>query len=432
MKPKTAFVLKGYPRLSETFIAQEILALERLGMELAIYSLRHPTDQAVHPVHHEIAAPVRYLPEHLKDEPLRALRGLGRAVALAGFGRALLTWLKDLVRDPSANRVRRFGQACVLAAELPGDIGHLHAHFLHTPASVARYAARLRGLAWSVSAHAVDIWTSPAWEKREKLMDAAFCVTCTRGGRDHLEALAPGADKVRLAYHGLDLARFPPAVRDGASDRDGSSADRAVEVLAVGRAVEKKGFDVLLAALAGLDTCLHWRLTHVGGGERLDTLKAEAERLGIGDRVRFLGPLAYDGLLAAYRAADLFALPCRVAANGDRDGLPNVLMEAQSQSLAVISTFVSAVPELIIDGETGRLVAADDPAALGEALAALIADPKTRARYGAAGADRVRRRFSQASQIGELAALFELENSAEADDRTGTERPRCALPSTHP
>lgn len=169
-----AIVLKGYPRLSETFIAQEIRELERRGFALRLISLRHPTDRKRHPINDEIRATVTYLPEYLYQEPLRVLHGLWRSCRLPGFRHALAVFLRDLVRDPTPNRGRRFGQAAVLAGELAGDVSHLYSHFLHTPSSVARYAAIMRGLPWSFSAHAKDIWTIPDWEKIEKLADAAW------------------------------------------------------------------------------------------------------------------------------------------------------------------------------------------------------------------------------------------------------------------
>jgi hypothetical protein len=167
MRGRVAFVLKGYPRLSETFIAQEIAALERRGLEILIVSLRHPTDARRHPVHDDIRASILYLPEYLLLEPLRVLRAWIRQRKTSNYRLTRDLWLRDLARDPTPNRIRRFGQALVLANELPEDVGRLHAHFLHTPASVTRYAASLRGLAWTGSAHAKDIWTSPEWEKRE-------------------------------------------------------------------------------------------------------------------------------------------------------------------------------------------------------------------------------------------------------------------------
>src|SRR5690606_15495250 len=175
---------------------------------------------------------------------------------------------------------------------------------------------------------------------------------------------------------GLDFTRFP-APPDPAPDpaRDGSDAAAPVRLLAVGRAVEKKGFDHLLEALAALPPGLHWRLVHIGGGPLSAALRTRARALGLADRVAWRGPQPQQAVLAACRDADLFVLPCRIAADGDRDGLPNVLMEAQSQRLAVLSTRVSGVPELIEDGVTGMLVPPGDPAALSAALAALIADP---------------------------------------------------------
>src|SRR5215472_886564 len=143
---RVAFVLKGYPRLSETFIAQEILGLEQRGLEILIVSLRRPTDRSMHPVHRRIRATVLYLPEYLYREPRRVWRAWRRQRRRPGYRRARRVWFADLRRDPSPNRVRRFGQALVLAAELPDDVDRLHAHFLHTPASVARYAAVLAEL----------------------------------------------------------------------------------------------------------------------------------------------------------------------------------------------------------------------------------------------------------------------------------------------
>ncbi len=221
---RVAFVLKGYPRLSETFIAQEILALEQRGLGILIVSLRHPTDRTVHPVHDAIGADRLYLPEYLYQEPSRVWRGWRRARRQPGYRRALRAWLADLRRDPTPNRVRRFGQALVLAAELPSEVSHLHAHFLHTPASVARYAALISGLDWTVSAHAKDIWTIPDWEKRAKLGEARWAVTCTAAGRAHLASLAPRPERVALCYHGLDLERFSsppqrPPGNDGSDPR---------------------------------------------------------------------------------------------------------------------------------------------------------------------------------------------------------------------
>ena len=408
-----AVVLKGYPRLSETFIAQELHALEARGVPLMLYSLRHPTDREAHPIHDEIRAPVVYLPEYLHEEPLRVLRGWLSARRLPGYLAALAAFRRDFRRDLTTNRMRRLGQALVLAAELPRDVVALHAHFMHTPASVTRYAALLRGLPWSCSAHAKDIWTTPDWEKREKLEDCAWITTCTEINARHLRDLSLPGRVVDLNYHGIDTRRFPsPPARRG--DSDGSDEHRPVRILAVGRAVDKKGFDDLLAALARIAPQLHWRFTHIGGGPLLQDLRVLAARLRIDDRMEWRGAQAQEAVLDAYRSADIFALPCRVSDDGDRDGLPNVLLEAQSQKLACVSTRISGVPELIEHESTGLLVEPRAIDALSAALSQLIADPALRHRLGEAGFARVTRLFTADAGADRLAARFMTQRAAKA------------------
>ena len=407
---RTAIVVKGYPRLSETFIAQEILGLQQRGQRQLIVSLRHPTDRKVHAINRLITAAVLYLPEYLHDEPKRVLRAWRWARRQPGYGAARSAFLQDLKGDRSRNRVRRFGQALVLAHELPGDVDWLHSHYLHTPASVTRYAAMIRGLSWSFSAHAKDIWTSDAPELAVKLASASWGVTCTGVNARYLADLAPDPDRVELVYHGLDFSRFPkPIVRP---DRDGHDPADPVRLLSVGRAVAKKGFDLLLAALAALPPEIHWRLVHIGGGELGDALKAEAVQAGLSHRIEWRGAQDQAAVISAYLESDLFVLPARIAPNGDRDGLPNVLMEAQASGLACLSTRVSAIPELISDGETGRLVDPEDVPALAAALAQMIGDPAERQRLGSAGAAHVRRDFAFAPGLDRLSEKFGLPQPA--------------------
>jgi glycosyltransferase involved in cell wall biosynthesis len=207
---------------------------------------------------------------------------------------------------------------------------------------------------------------------------------------------------VVLNYHGLDFARFPAPANPRPS-HDGTDPARTVTLLSVGRAVEKKGYEDLLQALAQLPERLHWRLVHIGDGTLHKALRAQAARLGLAARIDWRGALPQDQVLAHYRSADLFVLASRIAGDGDRDGLPNVLMEAQSQGLACLSTRVSAIPELIEDGDTGVLTPPGDVAALAEALARLIRDPRERARLGAGGAARVRAHFTMTAGIEALA-----------------------------
>lgn len=401
------YILKGYPRLSETFIAQEILALEKLGLRIEIISLRHTTESLTHPIHSQILAPVRYLPEYLHLEPARVTKGWRKTRSFPGYRIALRKWFKDLARDPTANRIRRFGQAIVLAAELPECVQHLHAHFIHTPASVTRYASLMTKRSWSCSAHAKDIWTTPQWEIAEKLKDCSWAVTCTAENREYLSSLSPNTEHVTLSYHGLDFERFA-SVPKRRSTRCGRDPKNPVIMLSVGRAVEKKGYPDLLSAAARLPMGLAWRLIHIGSGPLLFALQAQAKSLGIAERVSWRGAVAHDEVLAAYRMADLFVLPCRIARDGDRDGLPNVLLEAQSQKLPCISTRISGIPELIQDNVTGLLVEQRDIPSLSSALYRLATDPDLRMRLANAGYHRLHKEFSLSSQIGSLAQKFGL------------------------
>jgi len=403
MTDEIVFILKGYPRLSETFIAQEIRALEQRGIKIRIVSLRFPTDKHVHPVHREITAPVDYLPEYLYQEPFRVLRGWWRARRLLGYAPAFRQWIADLRRDFTINRGRRFGQACVLAAEL-GDPAQypkrLHAHFIHTPASVAYYTHLMTRIPWSTSAHAKDIWITPDWEKREKLASMDWLVTCTETGHRVLAALAATPDKTSLVYHGLDFTRFPePPLR-------AARMEGPYTLLSVGRLVPKKGYAGLIEALGRLPKDLDWQFRHIGGGPLKDVLQAQAQGLGIAERITWLGAKPQETVLEEYRAADLFILNSRIAEDGDRDGLPNVLMEAQSQRLPVIATNLAGIPELVIDGETGALLPPDDAQALGAAIERLLRDAGLRGRLAAAGYARVRSVFAMERGVVDLERRF--------------------------
>ena len=397
--PNLAVLVKGWPRLSETFIAQELVALEEAGQSFEIWSLRHPTDVKRHPLHDRLQAKVRYLPEYLYQEPDRVWAARAAAQALPGYGEAYHIWRADLARDPSRNRIRRFGQACVLAAEAPTEVLGFYAHFLHTPSSVARYAAIMRGLPWSFSAHAKDIWTSPEWELREKLsaahFGANFGATCTGFGAKHLQDLAKGTP-VDLIYHGLDLARFPEP-----PSRSWRQAKEPLKLMSVGRLVEKKGFDRLIAALALLPQDLDWHWTHIGGGGLNDLLQDMAEDAGVAQRITWRGACDQPEVIEAMRASDLFVLPSRIAKDGDRDGLPNVLMEAASQLLPILSTPVSAIPEFIDSGTHG-LLSKDDPQALANAILSLARNPNMAQEMAEAALERLRRDFGMDPGIAQL------------------------------
>jgi len=408
MKNKVlAIIVRGYPRLSETFISQEILALENLGLTIEIFSLQPAGHQLVHSVHEEIKANVTYLPEFPASHPGRMWRCFKSVGKLAGFKRAFWVFLKDLRRDFTITRCRRFAQAIALGAELPETTGHIYSHYLNRPTSVARYAAIMRQLPWSFSAHAKDIWTTPEWEKREKIADAQWGTTCTRFGRNHLAGLASPEEqsKVMLTYHGLDVPRFPkpPQRREM---RDGSDPKKPVRIVSVGRGVAKKGFDDLFNALGLLDPELHWSFVHIGDGALLDQMKQQVKDLGLNDRVEWLGAKTRDVVIETLRAGDMFVLASKIDAAGDRDGLPNVLMEALSQKLTCLATDVSGIPELINHGDSGWLVSPANPEMMAEAMEKLIKDPALRKKLGEAGYKRLHSDFTLDKCLLQIAERF--------------------------
>ena len=413
--PFLCVVLKGYPRLSETFIAQEIRELERNGYRIQIVSLRYPYDPATHPIHDEIKADVLYLPEYLHQEPGRVFKALLGCVGQYKFWRAANQLVKDFFRDPGRNRLRRFGQGCVMAHESSANAHFFYAHFLHTPASVTQYASLLTSTPWAISAHAKDIWTIPDWEKREKLQSIEWLVTCTRSNFEHLKSLATAEQPsfttrhdgiVNLVYHGIDLSRFAgPARRTHRNN--GSSEEQAVTLLSVGRTVTKKGYSYLLHALRELPDELHWRFIHIGGGELTGELEALAASLGIEQSITWMGGQPQSVVLEALQNADLFVLPSIIGEDGDRDGLPNVLMEAQSQQLACLSTNISGIPELIDHGTTGWLVDERDSDQLADALTTLIKDEKLRESLAKCGYEQLHARFSHTACLTRLLELLD-------------------------
>lgn len=390
---RIAVVVKCWPRLSETFIAQEMAGLEARGLKLVIYSLRLPTDPAIHPVHARVKAPIVYLPEYLKNDPLRVLRAWWKARKLPGYRAARARFFHDLKRDRTPNRIRRFGQGMVLATEMPAGIERMYAHFIHTPASATRYAAIMRGLPWSASAHAKDIWTSQEWELKAKLADIDWIITCTRFAQARLKELVADPERLRLVYHGLDLANLPTPPTER-SRRDGSDPKDPVIILSVGRRVAKKGYDDLMLALSRLPKDLNWRFEHIGAGVLGDSFEQVAQELGIAERCVWHGARPQAEVFAAYKRADIFVLASKKAADGDQEGMPNVLQEAGYQRMAIVSTRSAAIGEFVRDGDNGLMADPASPDQLAAALEKMARDPDLRARMGARSNEIVRTRFS--------------------------------------
>lgn len=429
-----AYVLKGFPVLSETFISSEVHRVERAGIPLRLFVVKPQDPGEHHPVVDRIRAQPCYLPPTTRigeTSRLRWLatnvprflpsvartlrrrpRGVLAAARLAGTESVLArssTW-----SWPKVSYVRDLLVALALADRVLADpdVRHLHAHFAHDTTTVTWLASIVTGLPFSFTAHAKDIYAhrlNPRDLLRRKLHAAAFVVTCTGANRNHLRGLADGTP-VHLVYHGLndDFQRFSRLGGDRPPGQD------AVRLLAAGRLVRKKGFDVFVEACGLLrgrgvpfEAVLVGADDDVGdAGSVGDDLGGRIARLGLPDQVRMPGMVGQAELYDAYRRADVFCLPCRVLDNGDRDGIPNVLIEAMSCGVPVVTTPVSGIPELVQDGSNGLLVPPDDPAALASAIQRLNADRALARRLGEAGRATVRERFDGDALAGQLATLF--------------------------
>ena len=394
---RTAYVCKMYPRFSETFIVAEILAREAAGDDLEVVSLRPPGDGRFHADLARVRAPVHYL-----EAGTPRSKDLWAALQALGSGTRVQGLLEAEVRDAAQ------------AIELAGLIGergitHLHAHFGSVATTVARLAARLAGITYSFTAHAKDIFHESVdrEELRRKLRDADHVVTVSEFNLRYLrEHYGPAADRVHRVYNGIDLRAFRA---------DPAPEGREVDVVAVGRLVEKKGFDVLLAACArARDRGRPLSCRIVGAGERHDALQAQLEVLGLQEHVTLVGPLPQEQVRAELRAARVMAAPCVHGADGNADGLPTVILEAMALGTPVVATPVTGVPEAVIDGVTGRIVAERDADELASALLELRADVAARQRFATAARRHVEEHFDSSRQAVQLRRLLPATRPTEA------------------
>lgn len=383
---RVGYIVRSWPRSSQTFVVAEVLAVERLGTELTIFSRTRAGDRLVQPDVAEVAAPVH----HLDETPLARRLGEIARVATTAPRRCVSTllyvlrrpWLTDGYSTTSARRCLL--DAVTVAAWLRQEqragrpVEHLHAHFAHDPALVAMLASRLTGTPYTFTAHARDLYQLAPAALAERVEGADLVVTCCAQNAQHLATAVPTRQRrpVRVIHHGVRLERFP--------DGHGTTGDTPL-IVSVGRLVEKKGFPDLLEACALVKAAgRRFQLRVYGDGPLRAALESQRSRLGLDAEVDFAGEHEQSSVLAALRAADLFALTPYVTADGDRDGIPNVLVEAMATGLPVVSTLAAGVPELVSDGTSGLLAEPRDVVTIAAHLVRLLDDAPERRRLGAA------------------------------------------------
>ncbi len=402
--PTIGLILKGYPRISETFISNEILLLEEMGFRFHLFSMRKPRESFSHRSVSRIQATVDYLPETI-------LRGMGMFLASSArlassrpesFRSAWHLAGRRFLRTRKTASIKHILQAAYLVDRLLPhySIDRFHAHFAHSPTSVALYAHMLSGIPFGFTAHAKDIYTSDPIQLAEKIDRAAFVITCTEYNRRYLDQLPKsGNTPLFRVYHGIDLRLFT-------SNEAPIRPTAPYRVLTVARLTAKKGIHTVLSALGLLqDWGVDFRYTVIGDGEEKENLMRLADDLGLQGRIVWMGTQPHDVVLDQYRNSDVFVIGCEVAANGDRDGIPNVLAESMAMGVPVVATRVSAIPELVKHETSGLLVEPGQPHAMAQAIERMLTDEALRSRVMDTAKQVVSERFDNRKWIRRLADI---------------------------
>ncbi len=395
---KVGFLVSQFPEMHETFILREFLGFRNAGFDFEIYSYKECRDEIVHPQTKDLIDRVHYAPRFELGSLAYwiARRPLGCATAYVRHVAKRLTRPVDFVK---ANGVFIRSMAFARLMEQRG-IKHVHSHWASMPTTGAQIIAELLGTSFSFTAHAWDIFLTSRAELTSKIREASFVVTCTAYNRTYLHELGGEArEKVFLNYHGMDLEYFSPRP----PRRDGDHV-----ILAIGRLVEQKGFEYLVEACSLLkEQGLRIRCVIVGDGPLRGKLEALIACRSLHGIVELEGKMTQAAIRDLFHSASAFVMPSVVASDGDRDGIPNVLLEALATGVPTISTNVSGIPEVVVNGVTGLLVPPRDERALTEALATVLRGEGDCEVWARNGRELILKHFDLDKNVGELIKLFE-------------------------
>jgi len=405
------YYLWCYPLDSETFIRREIRAMREAGLKVTVLADVAGDTSGMDEVDSALTASTIYLARRSRLARLRWLLGVALPRPAAVVRTLLFLAATRYDGDKSvASDLATLGRTIDVAMTMQSErVNHLHAPWSNVNAFVLLLASRLLRLTCSMHARAHDLHRNDsAFALRAKFAGAHFVVTNTQYNLDGIRELLPPTrhDRVHLIRNGLDLAEYAPIVR-------GAREDVPARLLCVARLIEPKGLTTLLEACALLrDRRVRFVCDIVGGPEEpLYTgyyvhLRVMHRRLSLEDHVRFAGPQPQSAVRSAYQRADLFVLPCVVAANGSKDITPNALIEAMAMQLPVISTRITAIPEIVADGECGVLVPPGDAVALAEAIERCLQDASLRTRFGLNARRKVEETFDIRRNVSAYTQLF--------------------------
>jgi glycosyltransferase involved in cell wall biosynthesis len=392
-----AYVLKRFPRISETFVAAELIELERHGEHVTVFAISRPPEPFTHGFLDELKADVVYLPHRPLRQPVRVARAFARTIR-----RDRTRWLHAAatgMRRPSLGSWRLVLQATVLRDEMrSAGIDHAHAHFATSAADLVSICRLMGGPTYSVTAHAKDIYHEQVRhdDLRRKLRGAVFVATVSEDNRLYLNGIVNGYEHVRVVPNSVDLRRL---------ERSPERNSEPGLVVSVARLIEKKGLPDLVEACRILDARgVAIRLEVAGDGPLLGELKAKAAENGLA--ATFLGALPHEQVRTLFERASVFCLPCVVASTGDRDGLPTSVLEAMALGVPVVTTDVNGLNETVLDGLTGLTVPEHDPPALADALERLLTDPELATQLAEQGRLHVEQHFTLERSVSTLRSLF--------------------------
>lgn len=397
---RVGYVLKKFPRLSETFVVNELLGVERAGVAVTVFSLRPADDEPRHAMLDQLTAEVLEVPRRRKVSLGTMLsevahrHGADTADRLAAF----------MGMIPLDRQTSVLSQGMALADEVTArGLHHLHAHFVTVAAHTAHVAHVITGVTYSITAHAKDIYRHGIDRQLfgHVVEHSTTLVTVCDANEQHIRAgLLPGTTH--------PIVVIPNGLPDDVVEHLPAATRRGTSLLAVGRLVEKKGFDVLVDACAALRARgVDVSCDIAGGGDLLDELAARIERHSLGAEVRLLGPVPRERVMELMSRARVLAVPCVTGSDGNRDALPTVVLEAMLVGLPVVATPIGGIEEMVRDGHEGIIIPERDTTALADALERLLRDDVEWNRLSAAGPERVAQRFTQASTLPLLLAVFE-------------------------
>lgn len=392
---RIAYLLRMYPRFSQTFVVNEILALQTQGVDLRIASLKRPTDGEFHESIARVQGKVSYFPEFILSEQGRFRQAVWSRIRRDPGAFAKAAWAT--LRHSGARWIDLLQAAYLLRWVKKNHIDHVHVHFGTNEATVAWLANQIGGLSYSMTLHAFDIFRDNVDRAllARKINDSQFSVTVTEFNARFLKREIAGVchEKIRVSYNGIDLSRF-------------STMDESREpglIFGVGRLIEKKGFVYLIRAAARLHKSgKRIRCVIAGDGAERDRLLGEIKRLGLEGVVSLAGSMEQEAVARMMRRASIFALPCVEAKDGNVDALPTVLLESLATGCPSVSTQVSGVPEIIEDGVSGLLVPPHDDDALACAMGRILDDHALANDLSLAGRKRAEARFDLQANAGVL------------------------------